>query len=107
MDPESRLNTALTLVASALREIEACQRELSAQAKKRATVAKAEPGLEREYTISEFCRVEGISRSTLFQWWKEGRGPERRVYGPRRIKIAESDMRSWRHKSSTCGNPGH
>ena len=100
MNAETRINTAMHLVSSALQEIEACQRELLlAKEKRREEKGSGSEDPGHEYSIAEFCRLEGISRSTLFQWWKEGRGPRRRVYGPRRIRIAESDVQEWRRST--------
>lgn len=93
MSPESRLNTAFSLMQSALQELDACRREISLLQQQPAAPMQIE---EREYTIAEFCELERISRSTLFQWWKEGRGPRRREYGPRTIKIASTDIEEWR-----------
>jgi len=33
------------------------------------------PTFEPSYTIDEFCEAERISRSKLYQHWKEGCGP--------------------------------
>ena len=45
--------------------------------------------------IQEFCAAHGISRSLLFQLWREGRGPRRMVIG-RTIRITREAAAEWR-----------
>jgi hypothetical protein len=40
---------------------------------------------EPSYRIDEFCAAERISRVSLYQMWKEGRGPRFYYNGKRRI----------------------
>lgn len=53
------------------------------------------------YSVTEFCKAEGIGKSTLYDLWRIGKGP---VYyrigasetGPRRI--TEEDRRQWHER---------
>ena len=46
------------------------------------------------YTINEFCRVEHISRSLLYQLWQQGRGPRYFFVGTHR-RITEQARQDW------------
>lgn len=44
------------------------------------------------YTISEFCEIVGISRSTLYEAWKNGYGPKDFKIGKKRFISRESAL---------------
>ena len=47
------------------------------------------------YTVAEFCHAHRISRSGLYQLWKQGQGPKFRRIGTKILISAES-AREWR-----------
>jgi hypothetical protein len=46
------------------------------------------------YTINDFCRVERISRSLLYQLWQHGKGPRYFLAGSHR-RITEQARQDW------------
>ena len=52
------------------------------------------------YSIDEFCRAHGISRSKIYQLWGQGRGPKvMKVDGKRLITIEAAT--AWRAELQT------
>lgn len=48
------------------------------------------PASPNGFTLDEFCRSFRVSRTRLYQFWKEGRGPRYIQNGARRIITAEA-----------------
>lgn len=56
--------------------------------------------LERiNYSIDDFCRAYGISRGTLYGYWRSGDGPEYITVGHRRLIPAQA-AKTWRPKQA-------
>lgn len=49
------------------------------------------------YTVDEFIRICGLSRTVLYRLWKSGKGPRRtcRGVGLGRILISITDAEAW------------
>ena len=48
-------------------------------------------------TVDEFCRSHRISRATLYNLWKDGRGPVAMKVGARRLISSEASA-EWRRR---------
>lgn len=53
--------------------------------------------MEYMLTVNEFCRSHKVSRSRLYELWKEGRGPVFAKLGKRRLISAEAAA-TWRRQ---------
>lgn len=54
------------------------------------------------YRIDDFCKAYGISRVSLYEYWKRGDGPEYFMVGKRRLIPAEA-AKNWRPKQAARG----
>jgi predicted DNA-binding transcriptional regulator AlpA len=46
-------------------------------------------------SVEDFCRDHGISRTHLYQLWKDGKGPRRMALG-RRTLVSQEAAAEWR-----------
>jgi hypothetical protein len=53
--------------------------------------------MEHMFTVKEFCRSHKVSRSRLYELWKEGHGPVFAKLGKRRLISAEA-AETWRRQ---------
>jgi hypothetical protein len=60
---------------------------------KKKTASVSDPTL----TVAQFCRAEQISRTRLYQDWKQGKGP-RFFYNGTRRRISAEARKEWRRK---------
>ena len=52
------------------------------------------------YEIVEFCLRHGISRATLYNLWRDGKGPRRMKVGARTL-ISREAAEDWRRQCET------
>jgi hypothetical protein len=52
---------------------------------------------EPSYTVDEFCIAERISRVSLYEMWKQGKGPRYYKNGSRRI-ITHNSRMEWQRR---------
>jgi predicted DNA-binding transcriptional regulator AlpA len=60
--------------------------------------------MSRIYSVVEFCQDHRISRTHLYQLWKEGKGPRRVQVGKRRL-ITEEAAVEWFKSMETGAEP--
>lgn len=51
-------------------------------------------------SVNEFCEAHGICRATLYNLWRDGKGP-RFFHAGRRRLITPEAAAEWRHKMET------
>jgi predicted DNA-binding transcriptional regulator AlpA len=54
----------------------------------------------KAFTIGEFCKVHGISRTQYYQLKKQGRAPQEMRLGPQSVRISEEAAHAWRKQQS-------
>ena len=57
--------------------------------------------LPKSYSVNEFCEAERIARSTLYEMWREGRGPVYYLVGSgkgTRRRISEQSRQQWQER---------
>jgi hypothetical protein len=57
--------------------------------------SESQPERRDTYTVNQFCASHNISRTALYQFWQEGRGPRYMLNGVRRLITAEGAA-EWR-----------
>jgi hypothetical protein len=55
------------------------------------------PPFHPSYNVDEFCAAESISRSALYEFWKQGKGPRFYRNGTRRV-IAHQARLDWQRE---------
>jgi predicted DNA-binding transcriptional regulator AlpA len=56
------------------------------------------------YTIAEFCETHRLSRSALYQTWKDGTGPRRMMIGSKVLVSVEAAV-EWRRAREAATGP--
>jgi predicted DNA-binding transcriptional regulator AlpA len=56
------------------------------------------------YTVDEFCKAHRLSRSTLYQFWRDGAGPRKMQIGTK-VLISVEAAADWRRAREIASAP--